>query len=158
MAVDEKHPEVGPALRFMTRNLVELPDVSAVVSALPVGRRTLERRFCSRLGVSVGRAITLVRLEIARQLLCRTRLSITAVAAEVGFSSSSHMSNVFRRELDCSPREVRGWARDAAAQAAEEFSSDFVMSATTRSEGADSTSSVIFVASSQSPHPLCRTE
>ena len=113
---DTRHADVAPALRFISRNMIEPLDVAAVVAAMPVGRRTLERRFETLLGVSVRRAITLVRLEIARQLLGRTSLTITEISVEVGFSSSSQMSNVFHRVLGLSPREIRGVRSNGAAK------------------------------------------
>ncbi len=85
----------------------EALDIDVVADTLAVSRRTLERRFRNRMGISVRRAIVLVRLEVARYLLVQTDLNITAVSVEAGFSSPSRMSNVFRRELGCSPRDFR---------------------------------------------------
>ena len=111
-----RHADIAPALLFITRNKIEPLDVAAVVAAMPVGRRTLERRFEKHLGVSVRRAITLVRLEFARQLLCRTGLTITEISVEVGFSSSSKMANVFLRGLRICPREIRRGRSNGAAK------------------------------------------
>lgn len=181
---DTRHVEIAPALRFIVGNLIEPLDVDAVVAALPVGRRTLERRFETHLGVSVRRAITLIRLEIARQLLCQTRLTIIEVSVEVGFSSHSQMCNVFRRELSLSPREIRGagssdaveetrrgtnsGAADqpvvspldarlpqlAADHPAHDLLSSFLALALSRSDDANLSSFLIIVASGQSPQNL----
>ncbi|MDA1013145.1 MAG: helix-turn-helix domain-containing protein [Planctomycetota bacterium] len=82
-------------------------DINFVAKSLSISRRTLERHFRQYLGLSVGRAVVLLRLEMAKEILSETDLSMTAVSVEVGFSSPSRMSNVFRRELDCTPREFR---------------------------------------------------
>ena len=82
-------------------------DIASLAETLAISRRTLERHFRGQLGISVCHAITLVRLEVAKHLLAQTDLSMTAVSIEAGFSSPTRMDNVFRRELGCSPRQLR---------------------------------------------------
>lgn len=95
------------AVRLIVERRCQKIVINSVADSLHVSRRTLERRFREKLGISVRHAITLVRLEVARQLLIQTDLDITTVSMEAGFSSLSRMSNVFRRELGCSPRQIR---------------------------------------------------
>jgi AraC-like DNA-binding protein len=82
-------------------------NISAIAGSLHMSRRTLERRFLDQLGVPVRRAMVLMRLEIARLFLIHTELSVTVISNEAGFSSRTQMANVFRRELNRSPKNVR---------------------------------------------------
>ncbi len=47
------------------------------------------------------------RIQQARQLLKNTHKSITEIALDVGFSSSSYFSRIFRRETGMSPEAYR---------------------------------------------------
>lgn len=48
-----------------------------------------------------------LRLERARHCLAQTRDPITRIALDCGFGSSAYFSSVFRRAVQCSPREYR---------------------------------------------------
>ena len=47
------------------------------------------------------------RIEIAKKLLKSTKLSMTEVAQETGFSSSAYFSKIFKRECNMTPLEYR---------------------------------------------------
>lgn len=100
-------PDLRIALALIVEQRLERLYVEDIAKALRISRRTLERRFRDQLGITVRRAIVLVQFEIALYLLKHSNLSITAVSVEAGFSSPSRMSNVFLRELGCSPRQLR---------------------------------------------------
>lgn len=48
-----------------------------------------------------------LRLERAMDLLGQTDRTITEIALDLGFSSSQHFANCFRRHFGCAPREAR---------------------------------------------------
>jgi len=54
------------------------------------------------------------RLRCAQRLLCVSRKDITTIAFETGFSSHSHLTRVFRKQLGCSPSEYRASQRLAS--------------------------------------------
>lgn len=99
--------DILSAVSLIVERRQERLAVANIANALSISRSTLERRFRDLMGISVGRTITLVRLEIARHFLAHTALTITEVSEEAGFASPAQMSNVFRRELNCSPRNFR---------------------------------------------------
>lgn len=47
------------------------------------------------------------RVEMAKRMLADNRRTITDVALDCGFASSAYFSSVFRRHVQCSPREYR---------------------------------------------------
>jgi len=101
------HRDIATAIRWIVENLSESLCVDELLAALPVGRRTLERRCRALLGLSLRQVDMRVRLEVARQMLVRTHLTITEVSVEAGFASPSRMAHVFRRQLACSPQRYR---------------------------------------------------
>ena len=60
--------------------------------------------------------ITMLRMEKAKQMLWRTKKSITEIAFAVGYSSSQYFGNVFRRFAGISPGEFRRKYREGTEQ------------------------------------------
>ena len=81
--------------------------VKSLVEELPTTRRTLERRFKKALGYSIGREITLCRIERAKHMLSETNLPIEHIALAVGFSGADRLAKVFRANEKCTPGQYR---------------------------------------------------
>lgn len=60
------------------------------------------------------------RLKVGAQLLAETNSSITAIAYQVGFSSTSYFSSRFHKQYDCTPLEYRKQHTSSDAAIAEE--------------------------------------
>lgn len=79
-----------------------------IAAQLGVTRRTLERHFKIENQRSVLAELTACRMLRARQMLTNTHLPIKRIARAAGFSSPTHLTTTFRRELKTTPRQVRG--------------------------------------------------
>lgn len=67
----------------------------------------LSRKFKQEMGVSISTYIRYSRVERAKFLLENTRLSISQIAANLHFCSSSHFSNAFLEVTGKKPQEYR---------------------------------------------------
>ena len=65
------------------------------------------RMFRRATGQSPSQYFIHLRMEMARQLLLASTLSIIEIALEVGYSSPSHFAQVFKRHTGISPRDYR---------------------------------------------------
>lgn len=83
---------------------VTLEDVAAVVNASPFN---FARIFQQQAGVPVHRYLTMLRLRASLERLAEGAEDITGLALDLGFSSHSHFTDVFRREFGSTPSEVR---------------------------------------------------
>ncbi|HEX2252238.1 MAG TPA: AraC family transcriptional regulator [Thermoanaerobaculia bacterium] len=94
------------ALHLQThfRGKVHLADVARAAYTSPFH---LARLFRARTGTTVHRYLTRLRLQAALDELARCRGDLGQVAREVGFATHSHFTSAFRRELGCTPSEVR---------------------------------------------------
>jgi LacI family transcriptional regulator len=100
--------DVKAALRFI-RSYPHRPlQVDDVVKATTVSRRVLEKKFHSTLRRSVYCEIRRVRVDLIRQLLVRTDLSISEIARKAGFDGIAHVARYFRKETGMSLRQYRG--------------------------------------------------
>jgi AraC family transcriptional activator of mtrCDE len=72
-----------------------------------MSRATFARHFPRRTGMTIGAFLTHIRLMVAAGLLTETGLTVTAVAAEVGYHSESAFSRAFRVATGSTPARFR---------------------------------------------------
>ncbi|HME81018.1 MAG TPA: AraC family transcriptional regulator [Candidatus Eremiobacteraceae bacterium] len=71
--------------------------------------------FKSEYGMAPYQYITMRRIERAKELLAATSQTIASVAAQLGFSSQSHFSEIFARLVGVTPSTYRRATRIAPA-------------------------------------------
>lgn len=96
LAIDDA--DVVAAIRFIRQQSHRPISVSDVLKAVPVSRRSLERRFRKFLNRGVGEEIRRAHLERAKRLLVNTDLPMATVARRAGFSDQKQLAVVFRQE------------------------------------------------------------
>ena len=105
LAMDDE--AVVQALRFIRANSAKPVTVDDVLDAVPLGRRSLERRFRKALGRSLLDEIRQVHIDRAKRLLRDTTLEMPRVARESGFASAVRFSTVFHQVVGMSPTAFR---------------------------------------------------
>jgi LacI family transcriptional regulator len=105
--VSVRDPDVANALRFILAHAGEWIGVRELLLALPVQRRSLERKFRKALGRSPLEEIRRVRVDLAKQLLSSTDLAMPIVARRSGFSEAKQLSQVFRSLVGMTPTSYR---------------------------------------------------
>ncbi len=125
--VSVRDPDVASALRFILAHAGEWIGVRELLLALPVQRRSLERKFRRVLGRSPLEEIRRVRVDLAKQLLSSTDLPMPIIARRSGFSEAKQLSQVFRSLVGMTPTSYRARFRlpepesaDGAAAEAEQ--------------------------------------
>lgn len=98
---------VRRALVFIRTHAHENPYVADAARAAGVSLRVLKRRFRHVLGRSVLDEILRVRIDLARNLLARTRLSVGEIAERCGFSTQQRFSLRFKQSTGQSPAAYR---------------------------------------------------
>jgi AraC family transcriptional regulator len=97
-------------LRAAYSRRLQLAEVADAVGASPAYLTHVFRRFE---GISLQRYVTQLRL--ARALVELPHVAdITTLALDLGFSSHSHFTLVFRRTFGCTPSDFRGLTRATA--------------------------------------------
>ncbi len=83
---------------------VTLDDVAAAVNASPFN---FSRIFQQQTGLPIHRYLTLLRLRASLELIAAQDADLTTIAHDLGFSSHSHFTDVFRREFGETPSDLR---------------------------------------------------
>lgn len=104
-------PQVREAMRFIHDHAHEGIDVRDLIKAVPMARRSLERRFQEFIGRSPAEEIRRTKIEKVRRLLGATDLPIPDIAEACGFNYVEHMIPVFRKYHGVTPSRYRKIAR-----------------------------------------------
>ncbi len=109
MAIDD--PQIIKALEFLRDHACEPIKVEDILKAVPMARRSLERRFMQYIGRNPAQEIRHLRINQARKLLVKTDLSMEDIAEACGYASYNYLGNVFKAETGYSPGRYRIIAR-----------------------------------------------
>lgn len=100
-------PKVRQVMSFIKENAARGIQVGDVIRAVPVARRTLERRFKAMLGHSPAEEIRRTKIEKVRQLLTHTDMSVPEIAEACGFAYAEHMIPLFAKYHNNTPAAFR---------------------------------------------------
>lgn len=100
-------PLVSDAVRFIAGHVRQNPAIEEVAGHLGVSRRKLERHFSESLGRTIQTEIKRLRIEYIKRLLLETERSLSDIAMDFGFSSTSYFAKYFKGELGMTPSAYR---------------------------------------------------
>jgi transcriptional regulator GlxA family with amidase domain len=98
---------VRSSIELMSENVVEPLSLQEIAVRLDVSPRQLQRDFQKYLNCSPLDYYSKVRIDIARQLVCRTSMRMIDIAVACGFASASHFSKRYRAAHGTSPAADR---------------------------------------------------
>lgn len=101
------NPYVMRANHFIRQYACQGIKTEQVAAYVGISRSALEEHFRRDLRCTVHQAILTHKLDVAKDMLARRDASSADVAVRSGFTSLQYMYTVFRRELDCTPREYQ---------------------------------------------------
>ncbi|MCA9836434.1 MAG: helix-turn-helix domain-containing protein [Trueperaceae bacterium] len=91
-------------LRDNTKEPLRLKEIAAQIH---LSERHMSRTFKAVTGKTIKSYATELKIEIAKQLLLKQKLSIADVAYETGFLDARHFSTLFRKHSGLSPSQYR---------------------------------------------------
>lgn len=110
--------DIAAAVDYIHRHVAAGLSVEQVLKATQqVSKKTFQTYFKAATGMTPGEAIRRSQLEQARRLLVQTELSVTHIAGQSGFGSSSDFARRFRLEEGVSPTAYRSLARTSPVDA-----------------------------------------
>ena len=92
--------------RLMLRRPRKLPDLPGAAAAMETSPRTLRRRLQEE-GSSFTKVLSETRMQLARDYLRTTSVSVADIAALLGFADELSLTRAFRRAYNTTPREFR---------------------------------------------------
>jgi AraC-like DNA-binding protein len=101
------HPAVQRAKGLMDRRPRENWSVPGLARLAGLSTSRLNESFRTELGLSPHQYLLRLRAELGAQALNQTDRAITDIALDLGFSSSQHFAQVFRKYFGVSARDYR---------------------------------------------------
>jgi len=98
---------VNEAVQYVKYNFRNQISLAEVAKHVHLSSNYFGELFHQSLGLSFNEYLRQCRLEYAHRLLVDTKLSVSEIAWESGFRTSSYFADVFRRRYGLSPTEFR---------------------------------------------------
>jgi AraC-like DNA-binding protein len=102
-----RDPQVGRAVAAIHRRPQEAWTVASLAKAVHMSRSVFSERFSELVGTSPMQYLTRWRMHLAERWLREDRLSISEVAARLGYESGPSFSRAFKRHRGVPPGEAR---------------------------------------------------
>ena len=107
-AVDKHPDELIAQIQFWLKNNLAAEHTLTEVAALfGLSYRTFTRRFRNATNQSPVEYWQQLRVQMAKELLASSNLSIQEVALEVGYNDQGHLTRIFKKMLSQTPSEYR---------------------------------------------------
>lgn len=103
----KNHSKIREMIEFINTNYQQKLTLCDIAKSGKVSKNTCINHFNEILGLTPVEYLINYRLEKSRELLLNTDLSITQIANEVGFSSSSHYCELFKKLYSLTPSQIR---------------------------------------------------
>ena len=103
----EEGGSLAPVLDALRARIDQPLRIADLAASAAMSERTFLRRFQAATGMTPADWIVRARLDIARELLERTGLSIEQIATRTGLGTAMTMRHHFRRKMGVSPTEYR---------------------------------------------------
>lgn len=98
---------VEQAVELFAEHIAEPISITDVAERVHLSPRQLERSFKASTGQSPSRYYRTLRMNAARQLVKYSKDTMTEIASEVGYSTSTRMARHYREVFGVSPQEER---------------------------------------------------
>ncbi len=93
--------------RLINLNLEKEVSIEELSQKVNLNRTTLQKVFKEMYGLTINEYRTKARIQLAKNLLVSTGLSITEIAGRCGYENASKFSEVFKRNEGISPKHWR---------------------------------------------------
>ncbi len=92
---------------LIEKNIEQPLTIEMLAAKANMSPALFRKRFTATAGMSVHSYVMKERIERACELIDECNLPLATIAVQCGFSSQSHMTRIFRRELGATPAELR---------------------------------------------------
>lgn len=93
--------------QFVEEHLAESIDLAGLAKIAGLSTCHFARAFKQSVGVPPHRFVMLKRLDLAKELICRSNRPMAEIALEAGFADQSHFTRIFVAATGLTPRAFR---------------------------------------------------
>lgn len=104
---EKKHDCLANAIKYIKIHLRNNPSLDETAAHINISSSYLSKLFVNRLHTPYSAFVLNEKIALARKLLVESKLSMTEIAFESGFSSSAYFSDCFKRATGTAPLQYR---------------------------------------------------
>jgi AraC-like DNA-binding protein len=108
---------VQSILLYIERHETESIRIEELAALCQKSPSQIERLFSAEMGIPIYRYILNRKIELAKQLLLETGMTVREIAAFLSFEDEFYFSGLFRRKTGYSPTQYRAISREQASNA-----------------------------------------
>ncbi|WP_240420986.1 response regulator transcription factor [Paenibacillus periandrae] len=105
--VEDSQTDIDKIKRFITQNLDQSVSRMDIAQHVHLHPDYLSRMFKKEMGVSLVEYISEERMQLAKELLIKTNMSVSGIAVSVGYSNFSYFAKMFKKSTQLNPLEFR---------------------------------------------------
>lgn len=106
--VNQSHDDIADDIIEKLCNYTYLTlDMQEIYNRYPYSIPTIIKKFKQRTGITVSQYQTNIRLQYAAQLLRETNNTVENIAFDIGFTSTGHFFDIFKKHYGVSPNAYR---------------------------------------------------
>lgn len=107
LSLEKKHDCLANSIKYIKAHLRDNPTLEETARNNNISASYLSKIFVSYLNTPFSAFVLNEKISHAQKLLVNTKLSMSEVATESGFSSNSYFSDCFKRSVGISPLQFR---------------------------------------------------
>lgn len=100
-------PKVSKVIQYIERNLDNTLTLNELASHVDLAPSYLSRIFNQEINKSISQYIIELRIKKARDLIARTKMTVSEVASYVGFKEQSYFTQCFKKQYGVPPLKYR---------------------------------------------------
>lgn len=104
---DRHSRSISDALEYIHKHYMENISMAEAARYVCHSPEYFSRRFKEEVGENFNTYVTLYRLDRAQELLCHTKLYVSEIAEQVGFSSPGYFARLYKRYKGITPEQER---------------------------------------------------
>ncbi|WNS41829.1 response regulator [Paenibacillus sp. MMS20-IR301] len=105
--LEEAEPVVNKVKAYITQNLGQELNRESIAGQFYLHPDYINRLFKKETGQSMTEYLLQERMSLATELLVKTKLPVTTIAANIGYTNLSHFAKLFRKCTGINPNEYR---------------------------------------------------
>lgn len=107
LSLEKKNDYLAGAIKYVKSHLRENPSLESTAESINISASYLSKIFVSHLHTPYSTFLANEKLTYARRLLLNSKLSVTEIAVECGYSSNAYFSDCFKKATGISPLRFR---------------------------------------------------
>lgn len=107
LSLEKKNDYLGSAIKYVKSHLRGDPSLEETAASINISASYLSKIFSNHLHTPYSTFVLNEKITYARRLLVDSKLSMTDIAAECGFSSNAYFSDCFKKATGMSPLQFR---------------------------------------------------